>query len=622
MEPDQARAGGTLVVETQIANQGCAAAGASTTSLELMDGSGQLLATKNVSAPSITAGASALVSFTITLPASVAGNQVTIRTCADSTGSLSQCDTLHACAEIPLPLPATTGQPKLTFVVNGDIFPGEPVSITWKIKNFCSDLVRVIAKVSFLGNPLYTSSLLPIGLQDEIGEDNQPVVPTSAVINNFYKIGSKPLQLEVLAIGNDPGPYKVNASLVVKPEPVSGAMWAFTAPLVGTPGTSPWKRPYTVTGRLSNPAHTAMTPVSLVLNEVDTSTSPATPTSAIVASPPVSTIVPGALGTASWPGIVQSWGWLTPGIWTPTAGPTTKIFGYSVSFDLQDTFGNPYPTQTSATVSEIVSVSAGKLAAAVTATVSQAVAVGFAIAGFLALAGIYTGVAAPFLFGAAALAQAAAFGFAAVANDPPAADFLYRETVLVTPLALPKQLDVRPAPLVSMFDLVVRILAAAEALPKIEGKLIGAAIDNQVDALRLQLATHEEVRRALTLAADHLPAATEEAIAGMRGDPLFVPLFAVSPLRKVLASWRRRGVPADLRSRWQAEQLPAELLSELGSTIQKFEVSLEPIDAMLPRLAQALQRVGQETEHESQLFRVELETGLTLETLRKVRSTE
>ena len=166
------------------------------------------------------------------------------------------------------------------------------------------------------------------------------------------------------------------------------------------------------------------------------------------------------------------------------------------------------------------------------------------------------------------------------------------------------------------------VFAAAEALPKIEGKLIGAAIDNQVDALRLQLATHEEVRRALTLAADHLPAATEEAIAGMRGDPLFVPLFAVSPLRKVLASWRRRGVPADLRSRWQAEQLPAELLSELGSTIQKFEVSLEPIDAMPPRLAQALQRVGQETEHESQLFRVELETGLTLETLRKVRSTE
>ena len=121
----------------------------------------------------------------------------------------------------PAPVARDDRATELTFVVNGDIFPGEPVSITWKIKNFCSDLVRVIAKVSFLGNPLYTSSLLPIGLQDEIGEDNQPVVPTSAVINNFYKIGSKPLQLEVLAIGNDPGPYKVNASLVVKPEPVS-----------------------------------------------------------------------------------------------------------------------------------------------------------------------------------------------------------------------------------------------------------------------------------------------------------------------------------------------------------------------------------------------------------------
>jgi hypothetical protein len=393
--------GAELVAEAVIRNAGCAVAVASVTTLELLDGNGQSVAVLNQNTPSIARGVSLIARFATAVPAAVAGQTLTIRACADATHVVTkQCDRQHACVEISKPLPTGFPAPTLTLSVARPIFPGEPVQISWQMDNSCLDLGEITARLLFQGVELHRSVPIAVGLQDRPkGESDLLITPSPAQARPFYTFGVKQLTLEVIGTGTDPGPYRTNATVTVMPEPTAGS-WAFTMPAPGS--VIAWKGAYTVAGRLTNPTHATVSPSSLVLDETSTVGLPIERN----ASPIIGPLTPGAVGTEAW-SVIQSWSWLIPGVWVPS-GPQGGLFTYTVTFAMQDEFGNAYPASTSGTLALIVQVSTKKIALGASALAAEEIGVTLLALAFIALAGYYTAVGAPALFAAAAAAFAAA----------------------------------------------------------------------------------------------------------------------------------------------------------------------------------------------------------------------
>jgi hypothetical protein len=590
--------GATFVAEVSIRNAGCAVAVASVTTLELLDGAGQSIASLTPqNTPSIAPGVTSVVQFMTTLPVSVPGRSITVRACADDKGVVTpQCDRLHACAEITLPLAVASGGPKLRFFATRSIFPGEAVPISWRIQNFCNDIGKATAQVSFQGTVLYTSVGYQVGLQDaEKGEDIE-IGPTAAVAPGFYKVGTSKLTLEITGTGTDPGPYTATTLVTVMLEPVSGN-WAFTMSTPGIVGGAPWKDPYTVSGRLTNPAHAAMLPSSVVLDETSNVGSPI----ARIASPPIGAIVPGAFGSAIW-SLIQTWSWLIPGVWVQT-GPSFGFFDYSVTFAMQDAYGNAYPARTSASESVVVSVSLVKIAFAVLAGLSAAVGLGLAIAGLAAVAGVFTAVAAPVLFAAAGVAFTIAAGQGLAALDPPVANFDYRIVVATRLPELPTELTAYHAlaPLLPVFALLGRINGVTAAMSATEARLIAARIDRDPQAIQLQSAEYRALRDSLLAAARQIPLAVLEAIDGVRADPLLRPLADARVLQRSVDKWSRDGVPAKLRRSAIASGLPAEQLKDIEQALRTPGFVVRPIDVLLSELTQPVAQIASGIDDESQV---------------------
>ena len=587
--------GATCVTDVNIRNRGCAAAIASTTTLELLDGAGQSIGVQHLSTPLIGGRAATTIQFTTTLPTSATGNRITLRGCADSKQVVTgQCDLVHACAEVTRPLAATPMAPNLTLAATRPVVPGENVPIVWRLQNFCSDIGKATAQISFQGNPI-PASLVPIsiGLQDTGGEDLDLFIPPS-VAASFYKIGMSRLTLVVTGTGNDPGPYTATAMVTVNPEPVSGT-WSFTVPAPSVPAAFPWKTPFTVEGRVRNPARATMSPSSVVLNEVSTVGAPI----GRIAFPPIGMIVPGAFGTSIW-SLMQAWSWLVPGVWIPK-GPMSGVFTYTVTFSMQDEYGNAYPASTSSSTAITITVSGLKIGLAATALIMFSIGVALVVIAIILFATGFVGAAvAGLLVGIAGAAFTISAGFGIGALDPPVPNFDYHRVEPVPVPGLPVEATADPAlaPLLPVLALLGRITALNAAMSATEARLIAARIDREPGATQLQWNQYAALRDSLLAAAESVPMAVSDAIDALRGesDSGLRPLLDGEALQRQAASWSRNGVPAQLRRAWMERGLAVQQLDDIEQAVRDPDFSVRPVDALLSDLSQAVALVARGTQ--------------------------
>lgn len=572
--------GAELVAEASVHNAGCDVAPASVTRLNLLDDNGQVVLSADQNTPPIAAGSTTIARFAATLPAAVSGQRLTVRVCADDTMLVAnQCDRRRACAEFAMPLSTGHAGPKLTLSAARPIFPGEPVPIAWRIQNFCTDLGAITARVTFQGTELYRSNAIAVGLQDvEKGEDLE-IRPGTTLTPTFYRIGTKQITVEVTGTGADPGPYTATTTVTVLPEPVA-ATWAFTMPAQAS--TFDWKATYTVTGRLTNPAHATMSPTSLVLDE----TSNIGPAIERNASPLIGPLTPGAFGSEVW-SVVQTWSWLIPGVWIPS-GPQGGAFTYTVTVAMQDEFGNAYPATTSLPLTVIVRVSTKKLALATSALAAFEIATTLLALAFLALAGYYTAVAAPALFAAAGAAFGVASGAGAGALDPPVPDFDYRHIVPISLLDWPAQLGSEStlAPTIAVFALLDRTNKLEAAMTATEARLAGARIDRADDAIRLQANEYRDLRGSLLMAVEHIPDAVLAAVETAEAERVLRPP-ATASARKALREWSSNGLPSKLRRAARASGLSTQHLSDFEQTLRSPDFTMRPIEGPLSEISQA-----------------------------------
>ncbi len=579
--PAQLCPGAECVAELSIRNAGCAAAPASVSTLELLDGAGQNLATMKLPTAPIAAGATAVLSFVTNLPGTASGGSVMLRGCADSTGVvLGQCDLTQACASRTLPLASAGAAPQLSFAAAKSIFPGEAVGLSWQMQNFCADIGLATARVFYQGTLLYTSVPIKVGLQETVVGVTIEFTPVASVAASFYKAGQSKVTLEVTGSGSDPGPYTATTVVTVMLEPVSGN-WIFTMPAPGAAAFR-WKAPYVVSGRLSNPAHAAMLPSSVVLDEVASVGSPV----ARIASPALGSVVPGAFGTAVW-SLLQTWSWLAPGVWTPI-GPLTAGFTYSVTFAMQDEYGNAYPPSTSASTFVAITVAASKIAFASVAKVFFAVGSVLVVLGFLAIAGIVTIYASGVFFAAAGVAFTLSAGFGIAALDPPVPDFDYHHIVPTRLPAFPGELHARSlaAPLLPLFGLLARINEFTTVMTATEARMIGARIDRDPTAMKLQHDEFTALRDALIAAAQQIPMAAHQAGDDVRAQAALHPLNDAELLHKQVQAWAEPGLPAKLHKAWVAQGLPERQLELFEQALRTPGFALPPLDALLAELAQ------------------------------------
>ena len=195
-------AGGKCVAKVSIRNAGCAVAVASVTTLELLDGAGASIALLKQNTPPILPGATSVVQFTTVLPSAAAGNRIKVIGCADSKGVVTpQCNLVHACDQVTLPLSTTSTAPKVTFSASRPIFPGEAVPIRGGCRTSAQTSARSPRRF-VQGTVVYTSTQIPVGLQAADGEDVD-IGPIAAP--SFYKEGVSKLTIEIKGTGTDQG---------------------------------------------------------------------------------------------------------------------------------------------------------------------------------------------------------------------------------------------------------------------------------------------------------------------------------------------------------------------------------------------------------------------------------
>ena len=379
----------------------------------------------------------------------------------------------------------------------------------------------------------------------------------------------------------------------MKLEPVSGT-WVFTAPVPGSVTSFPWKAPYTVAGRLTNPTHATMTPSSVVLNEIPSFGAPITR----IAIPSLGSIVPNAFGSSIW-ALMQAWSWLAPGVWFPI-GPLVVGFTYSVTFAMQDAYGNTYPAITSPTGFVAIVVSPAKIAFAVVAHLLFALGITLAVAG---LAWLLSGdvPTAGGLFAAAGAALTISAGFGIAALDPPVPDFSYRSVVATRLPELPAEVTTHPAfaPLLPIFALTARIGGLTASMSATEARLIAARIDRDASAILLQASEYRALRDSLLAAAHQIPLAAFEAVDGVRAQPALAPLTNARALQRTLATWSRSGLPAKLRRGWIDSGLPEQQLKEMEEALRTPERFARPIDVLMNELAQAAAQIASSVQDEA-----------------------
>jgi hypothetical protein len=440
-DPDVLCPGKFVVADIVIENKGCVPSKASKTDVTLEDAnavpSPVALTNRKYLVPALPPSGSHHTSLsfpTPTLPATTSG-ALAVRVCADtSVANPDQCDRTHLDVRIVKPFSAG-GPPQLTLTGQGggSIRPGEVPTVSWSVRNECSEIGTADVKILFGMPPteLYrTQQMIPLG--STVGEDVAlTIAPTIA--NAFWTFGVKDLELEISGNGPEGGPYSATGQLTVIPEAIDATWWRW-----GTAPTGSWKSSYVVAGSFTNRGFAGQT--FTALSAVEHPTDVTGTTQDVTVTPSVSPIgqfiAPnGSLG-ATWLRR-QSWTWLALAT-ALEVGPRSRTFSYVGNYALIDAFGNVYPALTTYESLVTVSVSSAKIRLRDGGRDLILAGLGFLAAAAVALATL------PYPINAVLGAFIAACGMALIiwgtlslysANDPPVPDFREYGPVRVDPRA-------------------------------------------------------------------------------------------------------------------------------------------------------------------------------------------
>jgi len=391
--------------------------------------------------PALAPGKSHATSLSFVAPSSTAGlSALAVRVSADAdVANPDQCDRRQLEARIVKPL-SGGGPPQLTLTVEGAgvIRPGELPSLSWRVRNECSEIGTADVKILFGASPteLYSTQVaIPLG--STVGQDLAPadlkLTTPSTAASAFWTVGLKSLELEVTGNGSAGGPYSTTVPLNVIPEPIDETWWTW-----GTAPAGVWKSSYVVTGTFNNLGLASMTVSALSAVEHPTDVTGSsqdqtiTPGSATVGS----TVMPGGSAAATW-SRRQSWTWLLP-VSFIEVGPRSRTFSYTANYSLTDAFGNSYPTILSSPTLVVVNVSAFKVNSFTSGAVLMSIGLALFVAAVVAIAtlGYPVGALVGGALGAfATFFVASGIVFLLQAIDPPVPDFREQEPVLIDPRA-------------------------------------------------------------------------------------------------------------------------------------------------------------------------------------------
>jgi hypothetical protein len=443
-DPDEFCPGKTIVAEAVIRNEGCIPSKPSRTEVTLEDANTvpfpASLTTHSVPVPALLPGQTYPIWLSFTSPASTAGfsGALAVRVSADvDRDNPDQCDRNRLEVRIVKPFSGTGGPPQLTLTVGGAgaIRPREVPSLSWSIRNECSEIGGADVRILF-GTPpteLYKTQLL-IPLRSTVERDLAPaditIPPT--IRGAFWSVGLKSLELEITGSGSAGGPYTTTALLNVIPEPIDDTWWTWAMP-----PTPVWKSGYVVGGTFTNSGLADMTlsALSVVEHPTDVTGSSQDMTIPNPASVGMTVMPPGSL-SASWSSR-QSWEWLLP-VTFIEVGARSRTFSYTANYSLTDEFGNSYPMILSLPTTVTVAVSAFKISSFESGAALMIIGIACFAAAVVAIAtlGYPLGAIVGAALGATAvLFVAGAIVFLLQAIDPPIPDFREEEPVLIDPRA-------------------------------------------------------------------------------------------------------------------------------------------------------------------------------------------
>jgi hypothetical protein len=287
-------------------------------------------------------------------------------------------------------------------------------------------------------------------------------------------------------------------------------------------------------------------------------------------------------GSVAFNSIKQDWQWMDDVTFLVTA-PFTKNFVYTVELNAQDPWGNQYQAN-SPQLSVAVSVPPWKIGDENGAIGSASLATSLTAAAAIALAAGELIVAGG-LFTAAGIAYATAQAVAASAKDPPEADRSYRDVVQTKSVEIPSQLSGSPTlnALAALFSLLLEIASDHEAVSVVEGRILGASMASDRDALDRQVVRHAELTKHMKEITLEVPVATSSAIQTSRTDARMDP----AAIRNTLTQWKRTGVPQEIRTAWLAQNLPEGTFLAIERVIREvpIEILTVPIQQQLASMS-------------------------------------
>ncbi len=580
--------GGALVIEAEVRNAGCAAAAASLAEMQLFEaGNPAAIGKAKQMVPAIQPGGMHALQFLATLPGTP--GVISVHVCADATSVVTgQCSPTRLCDSRTASVGAAAS-PSATLSIKNTIVPGERPVVSWQLRNTCVEFGLITGRVLFAGTELHKSQGLTIGLRTSGGEPDRlvpvtPAVPPTAVAAGLWTVGTKPLDLVVEGSAPGVSPVPASAPLTVVLETVGPGWWSWSSPPVGS--TFPWKGSYALAGTFMNLGQSRLTVNAIALREHDVAMPDATTDVLRPATQSLGPLVAGATLPVPWPPFTQTWNWFDFVSMLPV-GPLSKTFDYTAEYTLQDDFGNAYALVSSGTIRVVVPVSQAKFYFAFTSYMGQLVGTALLVMAALAAAGVITIIGAAALAGAAGTAFTIALSFRALAGDPPFADFDYDELVPLPERSVNlARLGAELPGTRSLLELVNRVALYAQALSRIEGKVIGAQVDGRLDSARRQGEAYARTMEMLKGAADALPAAAAEAT-----DELGRLLDSAGErLPREIDQLRSGRVSDDLRKVWSLTDQPPSDVENLPAIVNAQE--LPPLPELLQRFADSAARAA------------------------------
>lgn len=536
--------GKMVTARVTIQNEGCATSQPCTVEVALEDPRigpvPTTLTTIAYQAPALPPGSNDVQVINLPTPRSAAGTSgfLNIRATADAKfENPDQCDRRTLQQLITKPFGAGAApRPELEFRGGNSIRPGQVPALTWRLHNDCTEIGTAEVRIRF--GTARTDLLVPrrqfmIRLRSTIGQDLLPshltiplptVTVPSPLAAEFWAIGTKTIELEVVGDGPEPGPYRISVPFTVLPEPIDATWWTWS-PIP----TAFWKTGYTVTGTFTNRSLAGMSLSALTALEHPTDVVGTAQDRSIAPSQRVPTISFGAGASAvfTWSRF-QSWTWLA----APTffeVGPRARAFTYTANFAITDDFGNSYTSAASMSITVPVSVDSGKIFYFESGTTLVTIGMGvLALAVVLLIQGWPSVIGAAIAAGIAMVFIILGMLFLYAANDPPIPDFREGDRQLVDPRlwTIPEMEDEKFHALRTLALILARLVSARVRALHYRDRAWAAFLDGDDATLtrfrtgaRRELETLRRLVRACVDTADEAHEEFEEILSHVESPP-------------------------------------------------------------------------------------------------------